>query len=116
MATSRVYCPPEEFTFRLRERLPMKVGFTFTSEQLEALRQAFGERFDHPHLVDLRGRVYLPWSRYYVVFQLGRDRRTDRREKLVTHRTRVTVDTALCAMAAIGVLSGLVLVGLHFLH
>lgn len=116
MAASRLYCPPEEFTFRLRQRLPMNVGFTFTSEQLEALRHAFGERFDRPHVVDLRGRVHLPWSRYYVVFQVGRDRRTNLRQSLAIRRTRVLFDSAICAMVAVGMLSGLVLVGLHFLR
>ena len=116
MAASRVYCPPEEFTFRLRQRLPMNVGFTFTNEQLEALRNAFGDRFDRRHSIDMRGRVHLPWSSYYLVFQMGRDRRTDARRSLVTQRARIAFDSVVCGMAALGLVSGLMLVGLHLLH
>lgn len=116
MTTSRLYCPPEEFTFRLRQRMPMNVGFTFTHEQLEALRNAFGDRFDRRHSVDVRGRLHLPWSRYYLVVQMGRDRRLDVRRSLASQRARIALDSAVCGLGAVGLLSGLLLVGLHFLH
>lgn len=117
MPTSRLYCPPEEFTLRLRQRMPMDVGFTFTHEQLEALRTAFGDRFNRRHTIDMRGCVHLPWSRYYLVFQMGRDRRDDDiRPGLASRRVRVAFDSLICALAAGGLFSGLVLVALHLLH
>ncbi|HET8995312.1 MAG TPA: hypothetical protein VFN42_01460 [Acetobacteraceae bacterium] len=79
MVESRLYCPEEEFTGRLRSRLPMNVLFTFSAEQLQALRTAFGTRFERRHSVDVRWRVRLPWQRYYVVVQCGRDKRVDPR-------------------------------------
>lgn len=71
--------PEEEFTGRLRSRMPMNVLFTFTADQLHALRTAFGARFERRHSVDMRGRLYLPWRRYYFVVQFGRDARVDPR-------------------------------------
>jgi hypothetical protein len=106
MATSRLYCPPEEFTVRLRQRIPMNVCFTFTSDQLEALRRAFGDRFDGEHTVDMRGRLHLPWTSYYLVFQAGRDRRTDFRRSITSRVTRTAIDSAMCAIAIAGVLAG----------
>lgn len=116
MAASRLYCPPEEFTFRLRQRLPMNVGFSFTAEQLEALRSAFGDRFDHQHAIDMRGRVYLPWSRYYLVFQAGRDRRTDPRHRLISRRGRTVLDSVLCGLTLGGVASVAFVFALRLLH
>jgi len=96
MAGSRLYCPKEEFTWRLRSRLPMNIGFTFTSEQLHALRAAFGARFEGQHSVDMRGRLHLPWSNYYIVLQLGRDRRVDPRRSRHAARIRKVVDSLAC--------------------
>ena len=105
MATSRLYCPEEEFTFRLRQRLPMDVGFSFTPEQLEALRNAFGDRFDGHHAVDVRGRIHLPWSRYYLVLQAGRDRRTDARRTSLSRGARTWIDSFLCGIGIIAVVT-----------
>jgi hypothetical protein len=106
MAASRLYYPPEEFTVRLRQRIPMNVSFTFTSEQLDALRRVFGDRFDGEHAVDMRGRLHLPWTRYYIVLQAGRDRRKElRRDGAVTNR-RTAIDTALCALTIAGLTAG----------
>ena len=91
MADSRLYCPEEEFTGRLRSRLPMNVLFSFTVEQLQALRTAFGTRFERRHSVDLRWRLCLPWRRYYVVVQFGRDRRADPRRAHGTNPVRTVV-------------------------
>jgi hypothetical protein len=106
-ALSRLYCPAEDFTLRLRQRMPMNIGFSFTAEQMDALRRAFGERFDGQHAIDVRGRVYLPWTRYYLVVQAGRDRRTDLRRGVAGRATRTAIDSALCAASALGLLAGL---------
>jgi hypothetical protein len=102
MAESRVDCPKEEFTWRLRARLPMNVGFTFTSEQLQALRTAFGARFEGRHSIDLRGRLHLPWTRYYIVLQVGRDRRIDPRRRRQGPGLRIVIDSLLVAAMGLG--------------
>jgi hypothetical protein len=100
MVRSRLYCAPHEFILRLRQRMPMDIGFTFTDAQLAALARAFGDRFDGKHALDMRGRLYLPWSNYYLVFQAGRDRRTDlRRSAPATRARRTTIDSFLCGVA-----------------
>jgi hypothetical protein len=99
MVASRLYCAPEEFVLRLRQRMPMDVGFTFTDEQLAALSHAFGDRFDGTHAVDMRGRLYLPWTRYYLVFQVGRDRRSDLGQSAASQARRTTVHSVLCGLA-----------------
>jgi hypothetical protein len=106
MAACRLNCPPEEFTVRLRQRIPMNVCFTFTSEQLDALRRVFGDRFDGEHSVDMRGRLYLPWSRYYIVLQAGRDRRTDLRRNGVSQVRRTAIDSILCGLSITGLAAG----------
>ncbi len=106
MAASRLHYPPEEFTVRLRQRIPMNVCFTFTSEQLDALRRVFGDRFDGRHTVDMRGRLYLPWSRYYVVLQAGRDRRTDVRRIGTSQLGRIAIDSVLCGLSVTGLAAG----------
>ena len=103
MLASRQDYPPEEFTVRLRQRIPMNVCFTFTSEQLDALRRVFGDRFDGKHAVDLRGKLHLPWTRYYIVLQAGRDRRRDLRRGGATRARRVVIDSLLCGLAITGV-------------
>ena len=96
MVAARLDCPAEEFTLRLRERLPMNICFTFTSDQLEALRRVFGDRLDGRHSVDMRGRLHLPWSPYYVVLQAGRDRRRNLRRQGATPLGRILIHSTLC--------------------
>lgn len=96
----------ENFTTRLRSRLPMNVWFTFTGEQLEALRQAFGARFQRRHSLDVRGRLYLPWSRYYIVLQLGRDERTDQ-QRSPTERGRTVAHSVFFLLVLSAGLAGL---------
>ena len=108
MTASRLHYPPEEFTVRLRQRIPMNVCFTFSSEQLEALRRVFGDRFDGEHDLDLRGRLHLPWSRYYIVLQAGRDRRQDLRRSVASSGKRTAIDSVLCALSITGVAAGIV--------
>jgi hypothetical protein len=102
MATPHQSCPSEEFTVRLRERIPMNVYFSFNRQQLDGLRRVFGDRFDAEHAVDMRGRLYLPWSRYYFVLQAGRDRRRDLRRGGGPGPRRTVSDSVLCGMAVTG--------------
>ena len=108
MVESRLYCPEEEFTGRLRSRLPMNVLFTFTAEQLQALRAGFGTRFERQHSVDMRGRLHLPWRRYYFVVQVGRDKRVDPRRSHAGVRVRTVIDSLGIGLAVAAGLTGLV--------
>jgi hypothetical protein len=85
----------------------MNVCFTFTSEQLEALRRVFSDRLNGDHGVDVRGRLYFPWSRYYLVFQAGRDRRKDLRRNVGTRANRTIIHSALCAVSITALLATL---------
>lgn len=106
MIWSRLYSPEEEFTGRLRSRMPMNVLFTFTADQLQALRSAFGSRFQSRHSVDMRGSLFLPWSRYYVVLQVGRDRREDPRRTCAKSRFRTLIDSISFGLLLAGGLAG----------
>ncbi|HUN41847.1 MAG TPA: hypothetical protein VMU81_16300 [Acetobacteraceae bacterium] len=106
MVSSRLYCAPQDFVLRLRQRMPMNVGFTFTDDQLAALAHAFGDRFVGHHTVDMRGRFRLPWSRYYVVVQAGRDRRTGGRRRVGGAARRTAIVRFLCGVALALALAG----------
>ncbi|TWI53177.1 hypothetical protein IQ22_03024 [Pseudomonas duriflava] len=65
----------DPFVIGLKERLPSDLQDSFSNEQLEALKIAFGARRWGQHSVDLRGTFRL-WSwRYYFVFLAGRNKR-----------------------------------------
>jgi hypothetical protein len=81
----------------------MNVCFTFSSEQLDALRRAFGDRLDGEHQVDMRGLLHLPWTQYYLVFQGGRDRRTNLRRTGSSHAKRTAIYSFLCGLSITGV-------------
>lgn len=111
MRRTRLY-GDEDFTWRLRSRLPMNVWFSFSGEQLEALRHAFGARFQRRHSVDMRGRLHLPWSRYYVVFQLGRDKRADPSRGRAGRVRTIAHSTMLVLLVLVG-LVGLTWLAMH---
>lgn len=115
MVESRLYCPEEEFTGRLRSRLPMNVLFTFTAEQLQALRAAFGTRFERRHSLDMRGRLYLPWRRYYFVLQIGRDKRTDPRRSRGGVRLRTMIHSLSIGLTIAAGLAGLAWLAMQIL-
>jgi hypothetical protein len=67
--------PPEEFIARFLARMPPHLAKTFTVEQLEAIRQAFGVRYRSSHRLQIRRYIrFLKWK-FYIVVQAGRDRR-----------------------------------------
>ena len=65
----------DPFIAGLKERLPEELRESFTEEQLEALKLAFGTRSWGKHSVDLRGSVKFWHRRYYFVFLAGRNYR-----------------------------------------
>ncbi|WP_415895056.1 3-phosphoshikimate 1-carboxyvinyltransferase [Neptuniibacter sp. PT34_22] len=76
----------------LMQRLPVDIKDSFTKEQINALKVAFGARKWGKHPVDLRGTINIWTWRYYFVFLLGRNRRSlSRRERQIN----LMVKTAL---------------------
>lgn len=65
----------DSFAKGLKERLPPDLRESFTIEQLDALKIAFGARRWGKHPVDLRGTLNLLGWRYYYVLLIGRNKR-----------------------------------------
>lgn len=69
----------------LMKRLPDDLQDSFSKEQIDALKVAFGARKWGTHPVDIRGTINI-WSwRYYFVFLMGRNQRSlSRRERQIS--------------------------------
>ncbi len=65
----------DPFVTGLKDRLPSHLRESFTTEQLQALKTAFGARKWGQHPVDLRGTLGIWRSRYYFVLLMGRNHR-----------------------------------------
>ncbi|NRH41213.1 3-phosphoshikimate 1-carboxyvinyltransferase [Pseudomonas sp. MS15a(2019)] len=86
----------DPFIAGLKERLPEELRETFTEEQLEALKLAFGTRSWGKHSVDLRGTVKFWHRRYYFVFLAGRNyRQLSRLEQELSLLGKATVLAAI---------------------
>ncbi|UAW99484.1 3-phosphoshikimate 1-carboxyvinyltransferase [Halopseudomonas nanhaiensis] len=97
------------FTKGLKERLPSEVRESFSEQQLQALKVAFGARRWGKHPVDLRGTLDLWRWRYYFVLLIGRNRRElTRREQRISR--------VMGALSLVGFLLFSVLVGLLVLY
>lgn len=90
----------DPFLKGLKERVPADIRVTFTQEQLDALRVAFGARQWGRHTLDLRGTFSLWRSRYYFVILFGRNRRDlsrlERRLSLLGKAAAVTAFLVFC--------------------
>ena len=76
----------DSFEKGLFQRLPKEVQDSFTQEQLDALKVAFGARKWGKHPVDIRGTLSIWTWRYYFVILLGRNRRELSRAEQKTAR------------------------------
>ncbi|MXS18502.1 MULTISPECIES: hypothetical protein [Pseudomonas] len=86
----------DPFIAGLKERLPEALRESFTEEQLEALKLAFGTRSWGKHSVDLRGTVKFWHRRYYFVFLAGRNyRQLSRLEQELSLLGKATVLAAI---------------------
>lgn len=95
------------FAAGLKERLPKQMCDSFTDEQLQALKLAFGARRWGRHPVDLRGTVSVWRSRYYFVFLLGWNKRALSRSE--ESLSRFGKSLLILFFLAFSVLAGLVL-------
>lgn len=96
----------DPFITGLKERLPEELRESFTEEQLEALKLAFGTRSWGKHSVDLRGTVKFWHRRYYFVFLAGRNyRQLSRLEQELSLLGKATVlAVILLACGLVGLL------------
>jgi len=96
----------DPFIAGLKERLPEELRESFTEEQLEALKLAFGTRSWGKHSVDLRGTVKFWHRRYYFVFLAGRNyRQLSRLEQELSLLGKATVPAViLLACGLVGLL------------
>ena len=84
------------------ERIPTDVADTFTDDQLDAVKLAFGTRSRGGHAVDIRLSIPLLVRRVYVVFLAGGERRSAGRRRL--ERALRPVWTAANAMVILAFL------------
>jgi len=97
------------FTEGLRERIPTDVRDSFTPDQLDALKVAFGARRWGKHPVDLRGTFSL-WSwRYYFVILIGRNARSLSRGERALSRV-----ASACLIALLSLFVLLAVLGLFY--
>jgi len=73
----------------LMKRLPDELQDSFSQEQIDALKVAFGARKWGKHPVDIRGTINIWTWRYYFVFLMGRNQRSlSRRERQISLITK----------------------------
>lgn len=79
----------DPYTNSVINSIPEDVRGTFSSRQLAELQQALSKVHNRSrHLVDVRVQIPLYWTRYYMVFLLGRDMRSHVQEILINRRQR----------------------------
>lgn len=79
----------DPFTNNVINSIPVNMRETFSDEQLDALQQALAKVHSRSrHLLDVRVQISLYWTRYYIVFLLGRDMRSHVQEILLNRRQR----------------------------
>lgn len=75
----------DHFKDGLMKRLPEDLQESFSQEQIDALKVAFGARKWGKHPVDVRGTINIWTWRYYFVFLMGRNQRSlSRRERQIS--------------------------------
>jgi hypothetical protein len=63
-------------------RIPTETAATFTNEQLTELKKVFSGRLFKGHAVDIRLSIPFLMKRFYIVFILGKEKRSKKRESM----------------------------------
>ena len=79
---------PDAYTASVLDRMAPEVRQTYTLEQMQALQKALNPK-KSPHAIDFRTRIPLWFTRIYVVFLVGKDRRRSTR-RVARERRRQT--------------------------
>ncbi|WP_071518511.1 hypothetical protein [Geitlerinema sp. PCC 9228] len=64
------------YNSRILQQLPPEITASFTSEQLQAIKQAFGNDQWQQHPVDIRTTISLVGLKFYLVILAGREKRS----------------------------------------
>ncbi len=123
MAATQTPSKSDNIAKKLLEHVPPHLRDTFTDEQLEAIRDAAADAYEPPrHMIDFRTVIPLYFTRLYLVFLLGKDRRhSEQLGEAYLDRRRKAYKTGRIAFAIVFfgplvlMLLGLVLVGLYAL-
>ncbi len=67
-------------------RIAAETASSFSGEQLDAIKRAFGARTPGAHAIDVRISLPLGRRRYYVVLLIGRERRRQSRRLIEIRR------------------------------
>ncbi|MEQ8962895.1 MAG: hypothetical protein RLP02_34100 [Coleofasciculus sp. C2-GNP5-27] len=67
---------PDPFIEQFYARIPSKTAATFNPNQLDILKQTFGNRASKKHAVDLRLSMPFPQGGFYWVLLIGREKRS----------------------------------------
>ncbi|WP_017316393.1 hypothetical protein [Mastigocladopsis repens] len=74
----------DPFVQQFFARIPSKTAGTFTDVQLAALKQVFQGRLSKRHVVDIKLSIPFPKQGLYVVFLLGKEKRSKERSQTST--------------------------------
>ncbi len=97
----------DPFLRQFFDRVPADVAGTFTDDQLDAVKLAFGARTRGSHAVDIRLPIPLLVSRFYIVFLAGGERRPGKRRQLERALRPVwTIANAIVVLAFLVLLTG----------
>lgn len=109
----------DPFTNNVINSIPVNMRETFSDEQLDALQQALAKVHSRSrHLLDVRVQISLYWTRYYIVFLLGRDMRSHVQEILLNRRQRSSraVQIGFIALAGWFLIAGISVTGFIVLY
>ncbi|MEQ8997517.1 MAG: hypothetical protein RID53_13575 [Coleofasciculus sp. B1-GNL1-01] len=77
---------PDPFIEQFFARIPPKTAATFNPNQLDILKQTFGNRASKKHAVDLRLSMPFPKGGFYWVLLMGREKRSRDRIQQERHK------------------------------
>jgi len=79
----------DPFTDNIMEDIPESIRNSFTQDQSEALMKVLlKQHAKSRHIIDSRFTIPLFFTRYYLVFLLGKDKRTHRGKVMVNRRQK----------------------------
>ncbi|MCG8670878.1 MAG: hypothetical protein MI867_15815 [Pseudomonadales bacterium] len=92
----------DAFTHHVYQQIDPKVRVTFTPSQVTAIENAIrASRPYQKHPIDMRGVIPLYFLRVYFVLLMGRDKRSQTRNKEEFRRKKAAMGSALASMYAV---------------
>lgn len=89
----------DPFTFHVYNQIPPDIRATFTPSQVTAIENAIrASRPFQKHPVDMRGTIPLYFIRFYFVLLIGRDKRSQTRNKEDVRRRKAALGSAMLSV------------------